>query len=291
MAVKAGHIDDDLLGYLPRPGLTTPTTNVDGAGLRRCGTETVDAAGPPILAVGDSFTWGESVADHETWPAHLQAISGRRVLNGGVTGYGLDQIVLRAEILARVHKPADIVVGVIADDVWRTEMSRLWAYNKPWFRPAGDGLQLMGVPVRPWKPPFGLSLQWFESLCFRFPYPLQLAAGYHRRAQRAGLGPRVAERLVDRLAALQSTSGSRVTLLALSEQFPWDPRFSRAWINARRGLSQVVIDRARERGLALVDCHPAIDAQARPLELFENFHMTSAGNRLVAGLAAAALSP
>ncbi len=291
MAVKAGHIDDDLLGYLPRPGLTSPTTNVDGAGLRSCGTEPVDADGPPILAVGDSFTWGEGVADRETWPAHLQAISGRRVLNGGVTGYGLDQIVLRAEVLAKIHQPADIVVGVISDDVWRTEMSCLWSHNKPWFRLAGDGLQLMGVPVRPWKPPFGLPSQRYESLCFRLPYPLQLAAGYHRRAQRAGVGPRIAERLVDRLAALQSASGSRVTLLALCEQFPWDPRFSRAWTNARRGLTQVMIDRARDRGLGVIDCHPTINARPRPLELFENLHMNGAGNELVARLVAAALSP
>lgn len=51
----------------------------------------------PILAVGDSCTWGEDVGDTDTWPAQLQRLTGRRVLNGGVTGFGFDQIVLRTE--------------------------------------------------------------------------------------------------------------------------------------------------------------------------------------------------
>ena len=53
--------------------------------------------GSVILAVGDSFTFGDEVKDDETWPAHLQQLLGRRVLNAGVSGYGFDQIVLRAE--------------------------------------------------------------------------------------------------------------------------------------------------------------------------------------------------
>ena len=56
--------------------------------------------GAPILAVGDSFTFGDEVNDGQTWPAQLQLLTGRRVLNGGVSGYGFDQIVLRAEQLA-----------------------------------------------------------------------------------------------------------------------------------------------------------------------------------------------
>jgi hypothetical protein len=33
--------------------------------------------------------------DEETWPTQLQRLTGRRVLNGGVTGYGFDQMVLQ----------------------------------------------------------------------------------------------------------------------------------------------------------------------------------------------------
>ena len=69
----------------------------------------------------------------ETWPAVLQQLTGRRVLNGGMTGYGFDQIVLRAEQLVAVHRPSTVIVGFIANDIWRTEMCRLWWHDKPWF--------------------------------------------------------------------------------------------------------------------------------------------------------------
>ena len=78
------------------------------------------------MAVGDSLTYGDEVRDEEAWPAQLQRLTGRRVLNGGVTGYGFDQIVLRAEQLTNMHKPSVVVVGFIADDIRRTEMRRMW---------------------------------------------------------------------------------------------------------------------------------------------------------------------
>ena len=77
-----------------------------------------------ILAVGDSYTYGDEVLDEETWPAQLQRLTGRPVLNGGVTGYGFDQIVLRAEQLAAIHRPSIIIVSFIAHDILRTETRR-----------------------------------------------------------------------------------------------------------------------------------------------------------------------
>ena len=56
-----------------------------------------------ILAVGDFFTFGDRVSDHETWPAQLERLTGRQVLNGGVFGYGVDQAYLRAEALLETY--------------------------------------------------------------------------------------------------------------------------------------------------------------------------------------------
>src|SRR5262245_30306251 len=137
------HVHDDRLGYVPRPNHVEPGLTIDSAGLRMTGPVGVSGPSlPPILAVGDSFTFGEDVSDPEIWPSTLQGRTGRRVLNGGVSGYGLDQIVLRAEMLAALYKPDVIIVGFIADDIERTEMRRLWWRNKPWFTVAGDGLAL-----------------------------------------------------------------------------------------------------------------------------------------------------
>ncbi|MBV8191138.1 MAG: hypothetical protein JO339_28125 [Alphaproteobacteria bacterium] len=103
-------IHDSLLGHVPNPGFRTSGFGnsfhtIDADGLRSSGEKLISSDGS-ILAVGDSFTYGDEVLDEEAWPAQLQRLTGRRVLNGGVTGYGFDQIVLRAEQLAIIHEPS-----------------------------------------------------------------------------------------------------------------------------------------------------------------------------------------
>ena len=70
------------------------------------------------------------------------------MLNGGVSGYGFDQTVLRAEQLAPSYKPSAIVVSFIADDIRRTEMRRLWSADKPWFELDKDQLACAACPSR-----------------------------------------------------------------------------------------------------------------------------------------------
>jgi hypothetical protein len=65
------------------PG-TTITILEDG--IRSNGRGEVRDATEPILAVGDSFTFGAQVSDWETWPAQLEKLTGGRVINGGVLG-------------------------------------------------------------------------------------------------------------------------------------------------------------------------------------------------------------
>ena len=91
-----------------------------------------------ILAVGDSFTEGfDDVNDANTWPAHLEKMTGTAVVNAGVAGYGTDQIVLRAEQALPIVKPKTLVVGIFSDDISRTALSESGA-PKPHFTTA-DG--------------------------------------------------------------------------------------------------------------------------------------------------------
>jgi hypothetical protein len=46
--------------------------------------------------VGDSFTAGADVAEHESYVAQLEAMLNYPVINGGVGGYGTDQMILAA---------------------------------------------------------------------------------------------------------------------------------------------------------------------------------------------------
>src|SRR5690242_6715975 len=82
------------VGLTPKPNVqpqhntwgTTMTTLDDGT--RSNGSQAVQNGTEPILALGDSFTWGDHVSDWESWPARLEQLSGRKVVNGGVPGYG-----------------------------------------------------------------------------------------------------------------------------------------------------------------------------------------------------------
>src|SRR5262245_12191482 len=136
------------LGFMNTPGYASARVNYDSQGFRRMPSLPATAVQePPILATGDSYTMGPEVPDFETWPSRLQEVLNWRSINAGVGAYGLDQTVLLTEQLVRRLKPAIVVVGFIADDVRRTEMSRLWGREKPYFEPVGSELVLRNVPV------------------------------------------------------------------------------------------------------------------------------------------------
>lgn len=141
-------IPDPLLGFVPRPGGISRNGPFDDDGFRLA-PAMVPANPGLVVATGDSFTLGEEVANDETWPAILQELTGVRVINAGVSAYGIDQTVLRTERLAATLAPTAMVVGFIADDIWRTEMRRLWDRKKPYF--VGDGgvlvLQAVAEPA------------------------------------------------------------------------------------------------------------------------------------------------
>jgi hypothetical protein len=107
----------------------------------------------PILAVGDSFTFGDWVSDWETWPAQLEKLSGRRVINGGVGGYGIDQTFLRARRLLSRYRFNTVIFSFISDDIERCQYSELFQRAKPYFDFKDGLLTLENVPIPPPSPP------------------------------------------------------------------------------------------------------------------------------------------
>jgi len=290
MADKSAHIHDELLGYVPRAGLRGSgsggvSVTIDADSLRVNGSGPASNEGA-ILAVGDSYTFGEDVGDAETWPAQLQKLTGRRVLNGGVSGYGFDQIVLRAEQLAAVHAPSIVIASFIAADVQRTEMYRLWGYDKPWFECDGDGLALRGVPVPDHTLLSLPARRRIERVLFELPYFLQRGLSYHKRAHRAGSGREIACRLAERLARLQGPPGPRVVVLAQYDPHAW---IERAFANEQRALTKPVLDCAAAHGVATLDSFARLAAEPRPRDFYGTYHMNARGNLLIARLLAATL--
>jgi len=294
---------DDLLGYVPRPGYSTPKgynapdIRFDAAGYRMNSDAPAGsgAGGDPILALGDSYTYGEEVNNGETWPAILQRLTGRPVLNAGVAGYGFDQIVLRAGLLAPTVHPSAVVVSFIADDLRRTEARRLWGADKPWFDIEQGKLALRGVPVPPRTDPrrtlsfvqWALGRSYLVDFVLRRLNLMEDWFGDHIRVHRAGTGERIGCLLTERLAELQRSIATPLLLVA-----QYDPYVFRTGGLDQRRITGLVLDCARQRGLKVLDTYDAIarhSGDGGPLGLYGQWHMNAAGNALVAGLIAAAL--
>src|SRR5262249_26973643 len=111
---------DPDVGYSPADGtFVVHATGWNGAritirhGLRVNPSFTPTSGGDPILAVGGSFVFGDKVSDDETWPAILERRLNRRVVNGGVSGYGPVQAVLRAERLLKSQAYSLVILSIV----------------------------------------------------------------------------------------------------------------------------------------------------------------------------------
>lgn len=70
-----------------------------------------------VVAIGDSHTYGHNAGDNECWPARLAELSGLRVYNFGIGGFGPIQYdVLIGEALKL--SPRDVIIGLyLANDL------------------------------------------------------------------------------------------------------------------------------------------------------------------------------
>ncbi len=216
---------DANLGWIPKTGVRQGefTSTIGEHGIRLHGEPRDLGATPYVLAVGDSFTFGDDVDDAETWPAHLERLTGWPVLNGGVFGYGVDQMVLRAEALLDVYQPRVLIVSMIADDLQRSELAYRYGW-KPYFDIVDGELELRNVPVPELASPVR-----FPKLRNALGYS-HLANGLFRRLtpnwwynqgieQRAhNQGTEVAMLLMNRIADVVADRNIRVIIVAQADR-------------------------------------------------------------------------
>lgn len=246
---------------------------------------------PPILVVGDSFAQGGEVEDNSTFPAHLQLLLDRRVHNAAVGGYGVDQIVLRAEREVPRLKPDLLLVSFIPNDIDRTQLRARSGVSKPYFVIENGALALRGVPVPP--PPPDLNRLDPVRRVLGYSYLVDYVM---RRSDYLGYwyggdvgdnfvhreGARVSCLLMDRLKALRASSGVRIVVIAQYAPQTWTvPEFGASELKRAGDLLAC----ARERGLETIDTAAAVrDAVAKSglADIYINAHMTSRGNKLTA---------
>jgi hypothetical protein len=142
---------DETLGWIPNTGrrmIAGVEYNVREDNLRSNGPQSISKAFEKvdILTLGDSYTFGDEVGDDATVPSILEQLTRQPIANGGVFGYGIDQMVLRAERLSPTYQPKTIILSFIADDVARVGSS-FREHPKPFFILENGELVLKNVPV------------------------------------------------------------------------------------------------------------------------------------------------
>ncbi len=289
---------DPLLGYVPRPGFASAENrwgvmvSIDGDTLRNNGPKP-RPAGPGVLAVGDSFTFGDQVGDADTWPAALERQLRRPVWNGGVFGYSFAQTVLRAERLLAALPVATLVASVIPDDIKRCELSKRFT-EVPWFELVDGELVLKNVPV-PDSDRSALDRQWarrllgHSALCDTVFWNVAPTwwVGDPREvvAHPRGRGRAIAAKLLDRLAA---TCRERHVALLLVLQDVAEPSAE------GREDGRALIAHANASAVPWLDLQAEFDLLAATdpglKQRYFQGHMSAAGNQWVASRIAEVLA-
>lgn len=292
---------DELLGWVSKEGVSghesssMRITILEG-GIRSNGNNAIGQNPPgqrPILAVGDSYTFGYEVRDEETWPAILEDLTGRRVINGGGFAYGMDQSLLRARQLIDRYQPDTVIYSFIPNDIWRNQISARSGVNKPYFDIQNGSLALKNTPVPPpaltdfgnpgIREYLGYSV-FVHYFMMRSKFAMWWIRGNQwkdRNVHGDATGEEIACLIIRELDEIAETRNIAVYLLAQYGKPVGSPYTQ----NSRRAIKC-----ATPRNLVVVDLYnPLLEIKNRDRHEFRSLftegkrhHMTYQGNRFVA---------
>jgi hypothetical protein len=144
------------LGWVPKPNLDSLTVagrpvSTNSRGIRDL--REFDYAKPAgkkrLLVFGDSFAFGEEVANEETFAFYLQEkLPDWEVMNFGVHGYGHDQMLVYLKEEGTRYQPDIVLLAYVNIDAGRNELT-FRDYAKPYYRLEHGALALTNVPIPP----------------------------------------------------------------------------------------------------------------------------------------------
>lgn len=148
-------------------------------GLREEARRALSEAGPKIFFFGDSFVQGMPF-NQQSLPSMLdERLADRVVVNLGVRGYGIDQMLMLARELGLPAEGDEVWVGLLTWDLDRVYLSYIYG-QKPRYRLVGKSLVLEREPGRQTDQEFVDA--------YRIPFRSWLAQAARRRWQmREGL--------------------------------------------------------------------------------------------------------
>jgi hypothetical protein len=290
---------DPLLGWRLRDNLY-----VKGSGFTtgpfglRMNSNKIRPPGPGgILAVGDSFTAGSGVIDEDSWPAQLEKMMNQPVHNAAAGAWGVDQMVLRAEQLAPELSPKVLILGILAQDSLRNAFEIYGGGYKPYFIVENGKASLTGVPVpRVSTRPMDIGMvrkiaghSYLLHWSLMRIWPTRWVHNHYRYKQVHSdqTGVEISCYLMDRLLRLQNDYGLRI-IVAMQYGAAESSAHEPPW------YGPPVVECAKQRGFETVDTYPPLKLLAdQDRSRFEALwineggvlgHMSTAGNKFVAGL-------
>jgi hypothetical protein len=283
------HTYDPELGWVPKSSNQWGTSiTILKEGIRSNGRgEVWDGTDDPILAIGDSYTFGDQVPDSETWPAQLEKLSGRRVINGGVDGYGVDQIFLRAQRLLTRYRFSTVIFSFIPDDIRRSQMSIMFATTKPYFDFKDGRLTPENVPVPPTFQPekenallIALEHSRLAHAVMKRLYPeWWLRASSERPVQDQEEAIKVSCALLHELEEFVKSHGSELIILAQHGEVEnsWEPMATKSVLSCLSDPATRVLD--LKPALSQLEAEDPSEYH----RLYNPFlHMSAEGNQFVA---------
>jgi hypothetical protein len=279
---------DELLGWSSIPSASVPDAfgpgkdvHIDGRGHRgqAPGVSGIEGMRARIVCSGDSFVFGEGVANEETWCQRLaRQNQGLEAVNLGEIGYGTDQSFLRYRRDAESLEHALHLFAFINADLSRMARSDGWGYGKPTLGIGDDSLVVEGVPVPRFRWTIARSVDAAELRLVEFIHRAFLDSARPERTRDVidRVGP-VAGTVLEEVARLGDERGSLTVLVYL----PTEPDLFRdsPWRNW-------VLANADSLGIPLIDLAPSMRAlSAEHVGAFfipEDGHYTEAGHAWVA---------
>ncbi len=286
---------DPTLGWIPNAGIRIvngKTYSVNKDSTRLNGTNRKFPTDKnQILAVGDSFTFGHNVSDSDAWPAQLENEIGRSVVNGGVFGYGLDQIILRSKSLYKEYEPEILLVSFITEDIFRCGQ-KVRGWPKPYYTISQGKLSLVTdhIAAMPRNLELGLTQKYLgysnlADVIFRRVAPnwwlsnsvvVVDSNNYVAAPRQPDRNIDIACLLMSELAELKK-GNTNIVVIA---------QYIKSLNDAMHQSSRVVLDCANKLGLKTLDLFDPLNniAKSRP-EIFNSYysdHMTPQGNSFIA---------
>ncbi len=220
------------------PGAGSNIVNTNSRGVRGVKEHGAKVSGiPRIVTLGDSFTFGECVEDHQTYPAVLgQFCESCEVINLGVFAYGLDQILLTLQRTREIYDPDVVVLGYYPGDARRVRHRFFSGAPKPRFTLRDGKLKVADRPRTPQE----YRRSWIGGYFLRDAWSTSF-----RKRHVIDLAEEVSRKILEEFVAEGTAGGATVVFVYIPDEDDclWDERLpDPLFVEACESLDVVCLD-------------------------------------------------